>query len=92
MAEIELGYGKNVKDWAIRSQAPKFVMIEYGEGSESRWLWVLNDGLINLIRLKVYSDPFGNLRDIHGDEFTHAARCGIRSRTKEFGSRAISNN
>jgi hypothetical protein len=27
MAEIELGYGKNVKDWEIRSQAPKLVMI-----------------------------------------------------------------
>ena len=25
--------GKKVKDWTIRSQAPKLVMIEYGEGS-----------------------------------------------------------
>jgi len=25
------------KDWAIRIQAPKFVMQEYGEGSETRW-------------------------------------------------------
>jgi len=45
--------GNNVKDWAIRSQAPKLVMIEYGEGSTTRRLWVLYDGLINLIRLKV---------------------------------------
>ena len=28
--------GKNVKDWIISSQAPKLVMIEHGEGSESR--------------------------------------------------------
>jgi len=40
-------------------------MIEYGEGSESRRLWVLNEGLINQIRLKVYSSPLGNLREIH---------------------------
>jgi hypothetical protein len=45
--------GKNVKDWAIRSQAPNLVMIENGEGSTTRRLWVLYDGLINLIMLKV---------------------------------------
>ena len=28
--------GNKVKDWAIRSQAPKFVMLEYGEGSTTR--------------------------------------------------------
>ena len=44
-----------MKDWIISSQAPKLVMIEHGEGSESRRLWVLSDGLINLIMLKVYS-------------------------------------
>jgi len=55
-------------------------MIEHGEGSESRRLWVSNDGLINLMRLKVYSGPLGNLWDIHGDESTHATRCGIRRR------------
>jgi hypothetical protein len=27
MAEIELGYGKNVKDWIISSQAPNLVMV-----------------------------------------------------------------
>jgi len=27
MAEIELGYGKKAKDWVIRSQAPKLVMV-----------------------------------------------------------------
>lgn len=51
-------------------------MIEHGEGSESRRLWVLYDGLINLIRHKVYSVPLGNLWEIHGNEFTYAARCG----------------
>jgi hypothetical protein len=50
---LELGYGKNVKDWAIRSQAPNLAMIEYGEGSTTRRLWVLYDGLTNLIKLKV---------------------------------------
>ena len=45
--------GKNVWNWVIRSQAPKLVMIEHGEGSESRRLQVLNEGLINLITLKV---------------------------------------
>ena len=49
-----------MKDWIISSQAPKLVMIEHGEGSESRRLWVLNDGLINLIMLKVYSDLIRN--------------------------------
>jgi DNA-directed RNA polymerase beta' subunit len=44
-----------VNDWAIRSQAPKLDMIEHGEGSESRRLWVLNDGQVTLIMLKVYS-------------------------------------
>lgn len=31
--------GKKINDWAIRSQAPKFALIEYGEGSTTRWLW-----------------------------------------------------
>jgi len=39
--------------WVIRSQAPNLAMIEYGEGSTTRWLWVLYDGLTNLIKLKV---------------------------------------
>ena len=51
--DIELGYGKNVEDWTIRSQAPKLVMIEHGEGSTTRRWWVSNDGLINQMRLKV---------------------------------------
>jgi hypothetical protein len=56
--------GKNVKDWIISSQAPKLAMIEHGEGSESRRLWVLNDGLINLIMLKVYSDLTRNGKEL----------------------------
>jgi hypothetical protein len=28
-------------------------MIEHGEGSETRWIRLVNDGLINLIRDKV---------------------------------------
>jgi len=42
-----------VKDWAIRSQDPKLVMIEHGYGSETKWLWFANDGLINLMRNKI---------------------------------------
>jgi hypothetical protein len=38
-------------------------MIEHGEGSESRRLWVLNDGVINLIMLKVYSGLTRNGKD-----------------------------
>ncbi len=53
-----------MKDWIISSQAPKLAMIEHGEGSESRRLWVLNDGLINLIMLKVYSGLARNGKDI----------------------------
>ena len=47
MAETELGYGKKAKDWAIRSQAPKPVMIGHGEGSETKRKSGDNDGLIS---------------------------------------------
>ena len=53
-----------MKDWIISSQAPKLAMIEHGEGSESRRLWVLNDGIINLIMLKVYSGLTRNGKDV----------------------------
>jgi len=53
--------GKNMKDWAIRSQVPNLVMVEYGKGSESRCSRVSNDGLANRMMLKVYSVPFGNI-------------------------------
>jgi hypothetical protein len=56
--------GKNVKDWIISSQAPKLVMIEHGEGSESRRSRVLNEGVINLIRHKVYSALTRNGKEI----------------------------
>jgi hypothetical protein len=43
-------YGKNELDWAIRIQAPKSVLMAgQGEGSETKWLSVINDGLANLI-------------------------------------------
>jgi len=45
--------GENLHQRAISSQAPNLAMIENGEGSETRRLRVLNDGLINLIRHKV---------------------------------------
>ena len=56
---------KTQEDWAIRSQAPKSVMIGYGEGSETRWSRVLYDGLINLKQLKIQSNPLGKLSGIH---------------------------
>jgi hypothetical protein len=43
--------------WVIRSQAPKcdicIIMLAHGEGSETRWKWVNNDGVSNLNWLKV---------------------------------------
>ncbi len=47
------GDGENVKLELISSQAPKPVMVGHGEGSETRRRSVGNDGLINLILLKV---------------------------------------
>lgn len=32
-------YRKNPRDWTIRSEAPKLVMSEHGERSETKWLW-----------------------------------------------------
>jgi hypothetical protein len=66
-------------------------MIENGEGSTSRRLWVSNEGLINLMRLKVYSSPIGNFREIHGNEFTYAAGSRGGVRIKKFSSSTISN-
>jgi hypothetical protein len=38
--QITPGSNSNkVNDWVIRSQVPKFIMIEYGKGSTTRWLW-----------------------------------------------------
>lgn len=34
------GYGKNVKYWAIRSEAPSEYILGYmGERSETKWEW-----------------------------------------------------
>jgi hypothetical protein len=42
----DLVYGKNDKNkWIIRSQASKSVMLGYGEGSETRWFSVINEGV-----------------------------------------------
>ena len=42
----DLAYGKIVEDiWIIRIQAPKSVMQGHGEGSETRWFSVINDGV-----------------------------------------------
>jgi hypothetical protein len=38
-------------------------MIGYGGHSETERVLVLNDGLINQIRLEIQSDPLGNLGD-----------------------------
>jgi hypothetical protein len=42
----DLVYGKNDRNiWIIRSQAPKSAMLGYGEGSETRWFSVINEGI-----------------------------------------------
>jgi hypothetical protein len=44
---------------------PNFDMIEYGRASETERVLVVNDGLINLKRLKIQSNPLGKLSGIH---------------------------
>jgi hypothetical protein len=46
--ERNLGYGKKARNWAIRSQAPKPVMVGYGEGSETKWKSGFYDDLTSL--------------------------------------------
>lgn len=42
----DLMYGKNNRYiWIIRNQAPKSVMRGHGEGSETRWFSVINEGV-----------------------------------------------
>jgi hypothetical protein len=31
---------KYVLKWAISSQVPKVTMLDYGKGSETKWIWV----------------------------------------------------
>ena len=56
----DLGYSKNVKDWAIRRRVPKAAMIGNGTVSETAKASVFNDGLINPRTLKVQSSLPGN--------------------------------
>ena len=51
--EKDTWYGKKSRNWAIRSQAPKAVMVGYGEGSETRWESGLKEDLASLRVLKV---------------------------------------
>ena len=67
-------------------------MIGYGGHSETERVLVNNEELTTLNWLEIQSGPLGNLGDIHGDESSHAARCGVGRRVKEFGSSAVSNN
>ncbi len=43
---------------------PKTAMIGNGRASETERIWVDNEGLINLNRLKIQSIPLGKLRGI----------------------------
>lgn len=43
---------------------PKTAMIGNGRASETERIWVGNEGLINLNRLKIQSIPLGKLRGI----------------------------
>ena len=67
-------------------------MIGYDRHSETERVLVNYEGLTIRSLLKIQSGPLGNLRDIHGDEFTHATGCGCRSRVAKFGGGAISDN
>ena len=49
---IELGYGNNVEDWAIRRSAPKDDLLVNGAGSEIAKLSVCAEGISNLSTLK----------------------------------------
>ncbi len=46
-------YGKKVRNWAIRSQAPKPVMAGQGEGSETKWMSRNYDNLASLSSYKI---------------------------------------
>ena len=65
-------------------------MVGYDRHSETERVLVNYEGLTILSLLKIQSGPLGNLRDIHGDEFTHATRCGCRNRVAKFGGGAVS--
>lgn len=60
---MELGYGKNVEDWAIRRSAPKDDLLVNGAGSEIAKLSVCDEGLSSLSTLKVRSGVNGNIHD-----------------------------
>jgi hypothetical protein len=76
MAEIELGYSNNVKDWVIRSVTSYCRLADYGRHSETERVLVSDEGLAIQSLLKIQSDPLGNIRDIVGrrNEFTYATR------------------
>lgn len=57
----DLRYSKNVKDWTIRRRDPKPAMIGHGSVSETAKASVPNEGLINLMGLKVQSVRYRNI-------------------------------
>ncbi len=59
----DLRYSKNVKDWTIRRRDPKPDMIGHGSVSETAKASVPNEGLINLMGLKVQSSRYRNIMD-----------------------------
>ena len=79
VAKTRLGYGENVKDWAISRVFSKSVMIGYEEPSETERLWVCYDGSSILSKLKIQSGPLGNL-----GEHTRASRIQIKMLTKHI--------
>ena len=66
VAKTRLGYGENVKDWAISRVFSTAAMIGYEELSETERVWVYSDGRPILNMLKIQSGLLGNLEDIIG--------------------------
>ena len=60
VAKTRLGYGENVKDWAISRVFSTSAMIGYEELSETERVWVCSDGWSILNMLKIQSGPLGN--------------------------------
>jgi len=52
-------------------------LADYERHSETERVLVNNEGLAIRSLLKIQSGPLGNLREIHGNEFTYAPRPGV---------------
>jgi len=66
---MELAKSQKLGDGEIRRIGqsacllPKSDMLAYGRASETERIWVGDEGLSNLSRLKIQSTPYGNIGD-----------------------------